>query len=372
MNNHDTRIGAFFESAYRTGGRKSTILTGPGAVSELNRFVEDIAPDRVLFIADKQASRFHRPRVEQALSTNPPVEWFELSGGDDAKTLATLDLVLSWLHSRATRDSLVVSFGGTAVANVTGLAASLIYRGIRFGHVPTTYLGQADGTIGLKQSINGTWAKNVIGVFSQPDFTLNDVDFCSSQSEDDLRDGLVETYKAAVAFEPDLLPFFTASVRALLPGRDPHLLARLVHESARIKSARLGSDPHEDRELYALEIGHTVAHALEKATHGAVHHGRAVAIGLLAETHYARRLGLLEDDALIADLHTVLVEVLEHPDTLPEGADVDTLLSHIELDGHRTKLGPRFVLLQAPGRTVEPSTYRPNELRTVLNAMVTR
>jgi hypothetical protein len=41
----------------------------------------------------------------------------------------------------------LISFGGGSIGNITGLAAGLIFRGIRFIEVPTTLSHQTDGML---------------------------------------------------------------------------------------------------------------------------------------------------------------------------------------------------------------------------------
>ena len=53
-------------------------------------------------------------------------------------------------------------------------------------------------------------------------------------------------------------------------------------------------DPREDGRLFLLEVGHSVAHALEKAAYN-VHHGCAVAFGMMVEAYYAQMTGLLNN-----------------------------------------------------------------------------
>ena len=54
----------------------------------------------------------------------------------------------------ATKRSLVLVFGGGASMNVGGLAAALIYRGLRLCYVPTTLMAQNDVVPSMKTAIN--------------------------------------------------------------------------------------------------------------------------------------------------------------------------------------------------------------------------
>jgi len=87
-----------------------------------------------------------------------------LPDGEDAKTLEMFakyaDEVLS---TGIDKNSVLISLGGGAVANVCGFIASTLHRGIGLIHFPTTLLAQCDASISHKQAVNAPHGKNVRG-----------------------------------------------------------------------------------------------------------------------------------------------------------------------------------------------------------------
>merc|ERR1711957_62195 len=100
----------------------------------------------------------------------------------------------------ATKKSVVVAFGGGALLNVTGLFASIVYRGVKAVYIPTTFLAMHDVVTSLKTSICFDGRKNNIGSFYAPAKILIDVDFCRTLPRSELFSGLGELAKNAALF----------------------------------------------------------------------------------------------------------------------------------------------------------------------------
>jgi 3-dehydroquinate synthetase len=75
----------------------------------------------------------------------------------------------------ASKRSVAIAFGGGSVGNLVGLAAALLFRGIRYVEVPTSFMHMTDGVLSNKQAINGRTGKNHFGVYHAPLFIWADV-----------------------------------------------------------------------------------------------------------------------------------------------------------------------------------------------------
>ena len=78
------------------------------------------------------------------------------------------------IELEADRSVFLLGIGGGIVCDVTGFAASTYLRGVDFGYVPTTLLAQVDASVGGKTGVNFMGYKNMVGVFSQPEFVICD------------------------------------------------------------------------------------------------------------------------------------------------------------------------------------------------------
>ena len=68
--------------------------------------------------------------------------------------------------------------GGGLIGNIAGLAASLVVRGIKLVHIPTTLLAATDSVLSCKQGVNGEpvldlLVKYLVGTFKAPEFVLS-------------------------------------------------------------------------------------------------------------------------------------------------------------------------------------------------------
>jgi len=214
--------------------------------------------------------------------------------GEWNKQLTTVERMLeAWANAGLHRAGTVVAIGGGTLLDATGFAASIYQRGIAWVSVPTTLTSQVDAGIGGKTGVNLGVAKNVVGTVHMPRATLIDTTVLDDLPEEALRDGFVEAAKTGLLAGEWLLS--RADEVAAASNGDRH--ARwldLVEGCAGYKDAVVAEDPFDTDGIRAqLNLGHTLGHAIEAATGGAVSHGSAVAIGV----HAALRLSELALDA---------------------------------------------------------------------------
>ena len=98
----------------------------------------------------------------------------------------------------ADRKTFILGVGGGIVTDVAGFAASIYMRGLPFGFVSTTLLGQVDASVGGKNGVNVDGYKNMAGTFTQPRFVVCDPALLRTLPEREFRAGLAEAVKAAV------------------------------------------------------------------------------------------------------------------------------------------------------------------------------
>jgi shikimate kinase / 3-dehydroquinate synthase len=116
------------------------------------------------------------------------------------------------------------------------------------------------------------------------------------------------------------------------------------------------ADPLDRGQRTALNLGHTFAHALEAGSGGAVSHGQAVGLGLLAALRLSEAPELRDEVEAILRRHQLPVE-------LDATISVDEVADALQRDKKRTGAGVGFVLLSevgAPriGQLVDPAKVR--------------
>jgi 3-dehydroquinate synthase len=249
----------------------------------------------------------------------------------------------------ATKDSILIALGGGVVGNVVGLAAALIFRGIRFVEVPTTVMAQTDSTLSNKQAINGRRGKNQFGVYHAPLFVWADAAYPRSEPERQIKSGIVEGVKNVFIARDDLGAIGPLLEAYRCGDRMRDLLLLLIESKLRI----IKRDPTERGHCIILEYGHTFGHAIEWLSRGKLLHGEAVAIGMCLAAELSHSLGFLPEE-LLWDHYRVLGDLLGTATRLPAEISAAALYETMRADNKKTGKGLRYLLLRGCGEFVNP------------------
>jgi shikimate kinase / 3-dehydroquinate synthase len=283
----------------------------------------------VAVVADERVLELHRP-------IHGPAHVYTVTPGEDAKTVATAERL--WRELRLDRAGTLIGFGGGCTTDVAGFVAATYLRGIDWIAVPTTLVGQVDAAIGGKTAINLPEGKNLVGAFHWPKATVLDTRYLETLPPEQRREGMAEVAKTGLLAGEPLWE---------LPDDD------LVRHCAVFKTALCLRDPHDRGPRNVLNLGHTFAHALEAGSNGAVSHGRAVALGLLAALRLSGR-------------PTDVVEETLAPE--PVTADRDRAWEALRRDKKSTGGELTLVLLGDEGGYTAPVPAR--EVRAALDELI--
>lgn len=273
-------------------------------VGSLADNLERLLPEgRVVVITDANIDRLYHPVVER-------FEHIIIGNGETNKTLQTVDNIYRQLMAMgADRSTFLLGIGGGIVTDITGFVAATYMRGLDFGFVSTTLLGAVDASVGGKNGVNVAQYKNMVGTFLQPRFVIADIAMLRTLPAREWRAGLAEVVKAAVIGDSELFGLLERSAEEI--KESPELLHDVVVRAIRLKADIVERDEREGGVRRVLNLGHTLGHAIEKATQR-YNHGEAVAIGLsmISEASVAKGIMSAEDaqriDALLERLGFVL------------------------------------------------------------------
>jgi len=285
-------------------------------------------------------------RLRRRLALEIPTE-----GGESAKTWQEAGRLLGLLAAaRLPREAVLVSLGGGSVSDLVGFCAAVYQRGVAVVHLPTTLLAQVDASIGGKTAVNIGGVKNQVGAFHQPRMVVADLSALASLPEREIWSGLGEVVKMALIRPEQLwprvagrLPALVAAAAAASPFRQ---WLPILTECIEAKLEIVAADEREAGSRAALNLGHTLGHALEAGAGGDLPHGLAVVMGLRAALRLSARRNWLAP----ADLARGLELLAAFP---PSTAAVDRAraLAALVQDKKRTPRGLRFVLLRGLGRS---------------------
>ncbi len=260
---------------------KQLLLFTPAPDEALGKLLAKIDFDFLFVLCDTHTRELALPLVDHVL---PPYRLITIEAGEENKSLDTVALVWTQLsRDGATRSSLLLNIGGGMVSDLGGFAAAGFKRGIRFVDIPTTLLGAVDAAVGGKTGINFNGLKNEIGVFRPAEAVVVSTRFFNTLPANELLSGYAEVIKHALIDSPEAyreaLAFDIENVQfeTLLP---------LLQRSVEIKERIVGEDLTEQGIRKALNLGHTVGHAIESLSHRRgkpLPHGYAVAWGLVCE-----------------------------------------------------------------------------------------
>lgn len=301
------------------GERGYPVLIGPGARHRLARVLADIGARKV------------------AVVTARPEEWLPSTGletlvvhaedGEAGKSLARVEdwcrRFASWGLSRA---DAIVSCGGGTTTDAVGLTAALYHRGVPVVHLPTSLLAQVDASVGGKTAVNLPEGKNLVGAYWQPRAVLCDTDYLTTLPTRERINGYGEIARCHFIGAGDLRG---------LP------LAEQIAASVARKASVVAADEHDNGLRHILNYGHTLGHALERATDFRLRHGEAVAIGTVFAGRLAGALGRI-DSGRVTEHHDVVAHY-GLPTALPPEVPVTTLVALMRLDKKATS-GLAFVL----------------------------
>ena len=288
----------------------SRVIVDPGGIDRLGRLIGRGAPRRAVVVSEPRVAALYSRRVLVSLArARIDAVLVCVPTGERAKT--SRQLARLWEQFAAAgldRHDLAIALGGGAVGDLTGFAAATWLRGIDWVGVPTSLLAQVDSSVGGKTAIDLPAGKNLTGAFHQPALVVADPSVLATLPTRHLKAGLAEVVKQGMAVDATLFRYVERHAEALL-ACDTRALAEVVVRSVRAK-ARVTQADEREREggrRTALNLGHTLAHALE-ACLGYRHllHGEAVAVGL----RVAARLSL-EEAGLPPDVRRRQDELLD-------------------------------------------------------------
>ena len=277
-----------------------------------------------------------------------PHDVLALPPGEEHKNFDTVRQIYAFLaRGDAGRDSLVVAFGGGVVGDLAGFAAATYLRGISVVQVPTTLLSQVDSSVGGKTGFNLPEGKNLVGAFHQPRAVFIDDAFLLTLDDRNLRAGMAEVVKCALAGDAELWDRLLA-----VGGKWKSLSGEewrwVVRRAVAFKASVVERDERETSLRRILNLGHTIGHAMEKSGgYGRLLHGEAVAIGLAWEAIFGMRLGVT-GGKLVDDLVSLLLDMgfpLDDP-----GVVLTSIAAAIGMDKKRMVSDVDLPLVSAPGR----------------------
>jgi len=335
---------------------------GHWASSELRR-----GDGKVAVVSNPTVHKLYGEVVESSLkAAGFHVSRFLMRDGEAYKTLVTAGSALRiFSDAGLTRSDAVVALGGGVVGDLAGFAAGVYLRGVRCLQIPTTLLAMVDSSVGGKTGVNTAFGKNLIGAFHDPAGVLIDPAVLRTLTPRELAAGFCEVIKhSALAGRGQVEQTGELLAKYSLDQFSDHFtdkdfrseISNLILANIEFKSRIVAGDSMEDagrtdsRSRKVLNLGHTLAHALEMVTdYKYLRHGEAVGYGILFAAELSKTLALCGEKDV-----NLLYDVVHRVGSLPSLAGIDTraIIEAFDLDKKNIAGSRQIVLLRGIGKPV--------------------
>ncbi len=308
------------------------ILLGYGLLENLPALLQarGLAGQAVI-VTDENVARHITPTL--------PYPHTLIPAGETHKTLDIIRrLYDEFLKHGMDRSGIVIAFGGGVVGDVTGFAAATFMRGVRWVNVPTTLLAMVDASLGGKTGVDLPQGKNLVGAFHPPALVVSDPLALNTLPKEEYVSGLAEVIKHGIIGDVALFESLEASMtHRATEVATTNLSIQQIQQAIEVKIKIVEADPFERGERAKLNFGHTIGHGVEAASGYTLRHGEAVAIGMVAESRLAERLGVAESGT--ADRIARLLMRVGLPTSCPA---IDTRVIHKMMSYDKKKAGGRL------------------------------
>jgi 3-dehydroquinate synthase len=331
--------------------RSYQVLIRPGVLHRLPAILPDRHRGATLFlVSDANVGRLYGRRLHHLLvSAGWRAVLVDVPAGERSKSVDCYDALTGMLlRSGIRRNSVIVALGGGVVGDLAGFVSATVLRGVEYIQVPTSLLAQVDSSVGGKTGIDHAMGKNLIGAFHQPSLVVIDPQVLRTLPPAEFRNGLAEVVKIAASLDAKFFRFLERSAPALT-RTNTLLLARMIRTAVGLKAAVVERDERETGLRKALNLGHTIGHAVESASGYRLRHGEAVSIGLILEGRLAVTCGVLS-----VNDHLRLFRLLEAfglPTRLPRFIERKEVLAGLASDKKNLSATPVFVLPRKIGQS---------------------
>lgn len=318
------------------------------AMGEYDVFVQPVGQIRTLsyerelknpiIVTDKNVV-FHAEKIVASLSnTGLKPNVLTIPAGEEYKNLNTVSFLWkSFLENGLDRKSTVIALGGGVISDVAGFAASTYMRGINWVGIPTTLLSMVDAALGGKTGIDLPEGKNLIGSFYPPKLVLADPQILNTLPKAELISGLAEVVKHGIIADPNLFSLCSRGLDWIKNN-----LEEIVKRAMAVKIKVIEEDPYEKGFRAALNLGHTVGHAVELVSKFQLRHGEAVAIGTVVEAKYAEKIGIASKG--LANEIAEVLSSLGLQIQIPKELSHQEIIHAMKMDKKKNEQAIRFAL----------------------------
>ena len=354
----------------KTKLKKYPIIIGKNIIPQISNILKthNLNFEKVLIIVDTKVPKKKLNILKRKIVSKKIIIHF-FNANEKNKNLKNVNLILNKLFSyNFNRNDCIISFGGGITGDVSGFAASIFKRGLKFINIPSTLLAQVDSSIGGKTGVNNKYGKNLVGSFLQPDLVLSDVNILRSLPKRELICGYGEILKHSIISDTKIFNYLKKNFFSILKLKTP-FIEKTISDSCKIKRNIIQKDERENNLRKILNLGHTFAHAYEATLMYSkkLNHGEAVILGIVSSAKFSLKNKILkkkEFDQIIN--HIVRLNIPINLNYYFKKKDINSIINYMLSDKKNNSSKINLILIKKIGRVSADLKYDKIKIRKFL------
>ena len=355
----------------KTKNNSYSIVIGNNLIKNLMKVIKRNSLDfnRCLIIVDKNIPKKFLNQIKLSLSNKDKSIYF-FNSSEINKNLKNVNKIINiLLKKNFHRNDCLISVGGGITGDISGFAASIYKRGLKFINIPSTLLAQVDSSIGGKTGINSKYGKNSIGSFYQPSLVISDTNFLKTLPKREIICGYAEILKHSLISSKKFFLFLFKNGNQILNLKNFYI-QKAIHKSCLIKKQIVELDENEKNLRKILNFGHTFAHAYEATIKFSkkLNHGEAVLLGINSAINFSLMNKTLQiNDYKLIKNHLINLNLPNKINKYFSKKNINKILSYMNKDKKNKNKKINLVLINKIGKVSYNSYFENKVIKKFFN-----
>ena len=355
----------------KTESKIYSIIIGKNIITQISNILKsnNINFEKSLIVVDKNIPKEKLNILKKKITSKKKIIHF-FNASEKNKNFKNVNLILNKLFKfNFNRNDCIISFGGGIVGDVSGFAASIFKRGLKFVNIPTTLLAQVDSSIGGKTGVNNKYGKNLIGTFMQPDLVISDVNMLSSLKKREIICGYGEILKHSLISNEKIFNYLKKNYLKIFKLKSP-FIEKTIADSCKIKKNIIQLDEKEKNLRKILNLGHTFAHAYEATLSYSkkLNHGEAVILGIVSAAKFSVKNNILnKKDYKQIIKHIKNLKIPINLNFYFKKKDINLIIKYMKSDKKNNSSKINLILIKKIGKVILGQTFDQSKIKKFLN-----
>ena len=358
----------------KTKNQKYPILIGKKISTNISQIIKSNSIDfkRSLLIVDINVPKKYVSLIKKSLKNKISLIHYFKANELNKNMNSINDILEILLNKNFSRDDCLISIGGGITGDISGFAASLFKRGLKFINIPTTLLSQVDSSIGGKTGINTKYGKNLIGSFYQPNLVISDTQFLKTLPKREIICGYAEILKHSLIKNKEFFFFLDKNINKI-HLLDDKVISKSIYESCKIKKIIIEKDPLEKNLRKTLNFGHTFGHAFEANMNysKSLNHGEAVLLGMYCANNFSYKKKIIKKKEFeIINNHFFNLNLPKKLKKILKKNETSKIINFMKTDKKNFNNKINLILLKKIGSAQINYTYKITEINSFLKKTI--